>query len=330
MGCEYFDILEERGHVGVWTWNLVDDELDWSDGLYRLFGLVPGHGRPTREFFHSMIHPEDRPLQLKRAQAMRDGLALSFDFRLIRPNGSVRWMTTKTESLSDRDGRPVRVVGIVLDITARKRLEGELGASTERFKALAAAAGGLVFAAHTDGSAELLSDPQGLFEGALMDGLESWIDLLAPEDRPPARHAWERAVAHGEPLEIDCRLASGEVDGHSFRVHMTPVASSDGQTREWLGLCRDFGLAGLGSVAGEEAHQPTGAQLRAARGILNWSVRELAEAADISVSTIRRLEEMDGAPPSFEPKLAEVQKALEAAGVEFIFPQLGQPAVRPR
>ncbi len=73
----------------------------------------------------------------------------------------------------------------------------------------------------------------------------------------------------------------------------------------------------------------TGAQLRAARGILNWSVRELSQAASVSSSTIRRLEEMNGPPPGREDALKPLQAALEAGGVEFLFPPSGRPGVRP-
>ena len=61
----------------------------------------------------------------------------------------------------------------------------------------------------------------------------------------------------------------------------------------------------------------TGAQIRMARGDLRWSVEMLAEKANIGVSTVRRMEEVDGVPASSGRNLEAVQRALEAAGVEF-------------
>lgn len=311
----------------MWTWEFPTNDLVWSSGLYRLFGLEPGSVQPTREYFHGLIHPDDRPLQLQRAQAMRDGLALSFDFRVIRPNGSVRWMATKTETITDREGRAQRVVGIVFDITARKRVEGALGSSQDRFRALAEAADGIVWTAQPDGTLDILTDPKGY--APFETPPHSWLGLVAEEDRERVRRAWQAAAEAGEGLALDCRLAGMENGGHLFLLRAIPVRSGNGEIREWLGLCRDIGKIGLGSTAAGGREQATGAQIRAARGILNWSVRELAEAADVSVSTIRRLEEFDGSPPSYEPKLAKVQEALEEAGIEFIFPSAGKPAVRP-
>ena len=84
------------------------------------------------------------------------------------------------------------------------------------------------------------------------------------------------------------------------------------------------------ATSGSEQSVLTGAQLRAGRGVVNWSVRELAEAAHISSSTIRRLEESNGPPATVEKSLAPLQTALENAGVEFLFPPNGRPGVRPR
>jgi transcriptional regulator with XRE-family HTH domain len=59
-------------------------------------------------------------------------------------------------------------------------------------------------------------------------------------------------------------------------------------------------------------------------------VRDLAEAAKVSSSTIRRLEEMSGAAPGEEPSLEPIREVFERAGVEFLFPPTGKPGVRPR
>ena len=69
----------------------------------------------------------------------------------------------------------------------------------------------------------------------------------------------------------------------------------------------------------------TGAQMRAARGLLRWSASALAKKADVSLPTIQRMEKVDGVPSAYATNLAAVQKALELAGVEFI-PENGSGA----
>jgi len=73
-----------------------------------------------------------------------------------------------------------------------------------------------------------------------------------------------------------------------------------------------------------------GAQIRAARALLNWSAEKLAESTGITRQTIQRLEQYDAVPPSRSQTLEEIQRALESAGVEFIGLPDNGPGVRMR
>jgi len=74
----------------------------------------------------------------------------------------------------------------------------------------------------------------------------------------------------------------------------------------------------------------TGSQIRAARGILRWSGETLAKKAGVGIQTIKRMEGVDGVPPGRAATVADVQRALEAAGIEFIDQNGGGPGVRLR
>ena len=73
---------------------------------------------------------------------------------------------------------------------------------------------------------------------------------------------------------------------------------------------------------------PSSAQLQAARALVGWSAEELAEHAAVSWATVQRFESSDGIPPSRSGTLHRVQKALEAAGIEFIGDPIHSPGVR--
>ena len=72
----------------------------------------------------------------------------------------------------------------------------------------------------------------------------------------------------------------------------------------------------------------TGAQIRAARGLVRWSAAELARRAGLGISTIQRMEKSDGVPTASANNLAAVQKAFEAAGIAFIPENGGGPGLR--
>jgi len=147
---------QDAGGVGDWEWNLVTGEIGWSASLYRLLGLERGRFTPTEEGFFELVHPEDRAFVRAQVEAALRGES-PFDarFRIVRPDGSVRWLAARGEVERDADGRPVRVVGINLDVTAQKDAEAQLTWSEERYRTL--------FTSMSEGFAfcEILGDADG-------------------------------------------------------------------------------------------------------------------------------------------------------------------------
>ena len=74
----------------------------------------------------------------------------------------------------------------------------------------------------------------------------------------------------------------------------------------------------------------TGSQIRMARHHLRWTAKQLAEKAEVGLSTVQRMESVDGVPPSNKPNLKAVRMALEEAGIEFIEENGGGPGLRLR
>ena len=143
--------------------------------------------------------------------------------------------------------------------------------------------------------------------------------------------AWTEALATKRDYQIEHRVHQPDGEYRWMLSRAAPIMLETGVVREWVGLSSDIQDLKVWPAAGDRTNAVlTGAQLRAARGILNWSVRELSQAAGVSSSTIRRLEEMDGPPPGREDALPPLQAALETGGAEFLFPPSGKPGVRPR
>jgi hypothetical protein len=142
------------------------------------------------------------------------------------------------------------------------------------------------------------------------------------------KDAWDLALANQAPYEFEFRLRRADGVYRWVRARGVPV-KKDGTLRDWVCVCVDIHDQRVWPSP-ENISTITGAQLRAGRAILNWAVRDLADAARVSVSTIRRLEETNGPPTDQEDALIPLREALETAGVEFLFPPLGKPGVRPR
>jgi len=129
----------EMAHLGAWWIDIGNgDQLDrnplhWSDEVYRIFGYAPGEVAVTNELFFAHVPPEDHPRireAVKAARANRQPYHL--EHRVIRKDGTERVVLEHAEVVFDESGRSIRIVGAVLDITDRKRVEEALREADRR------------------------------------------------------------------------------------------------------------------------------------------------------------------------------------------------------
>lgn len=102
--------------IGVWEWTLKTNTVFWSAECYRLFGMEEFAG--TLEAFQDLVHPEDRQYVMNAVtEAALSHTTYDVEYRIIRADGAVRWVSNLGSASYDEDGRPVRMVGTVWDIT---------------------------------------------------------------------------------------------------------------------------------------------------------------------------------------------------------------------
>ena len=118
-------LVQEAARIGWWDWNIVSDTLEWSEQCKTLF-LLPPDAVLTYQRFLSAIHPEDA-VQVDAAvrRTVKEGAPFDVEMRVLLPDGEVRWVATKGRAYRNDSGRTVRMSGMALDVTARKRAEEE-------------------------------------------------------------------------------------------------------------------------------------------------------------------------------------------------------------
>jgi PAS domain S-box-containing protein len=116
----------DAGRCGVWDWDIEGQSLTWSDRVFEFHGLSPERFSGRLEDFTSLIHPEDSARVTGAIQgAIEDRQDYEIEFRIVRPDGATRWLTTTGRALYDDAGRPVRMMGATLDVTERHEAEEE-------------------------------------------------------------------------------------------------------------------------------------------------------------------------------------------------------------
>ena len=117
--------------IGSWEWDVVNDQVSWSDELSRIYGLAPTEEMPTVAAFIGRIHPDDRAEVTRTIRAALDSEdSFEFEARLVRADGETKWIRGGGRVTRDPDGRPVRMGGTTQDITERKDAEVALAMVT--------------------------------------------------------------------------------------------------------------------------------------------------------------------------------------------------------
>jgi PAS domain-containing protein len=316
--------LEERVGLGLFVWDLETDDVQWSDGMFALFGMKPGTVEPSSAVCLSMTHPDDRIASGWLRHEAREGRLLDREFRVVLRDGRVRHLMQRARLVGDSSGSKT-VRGVRIDVTPLHEERTHAEVAQRRFHTLMHALRGTVWLARfEEGSVEAFSlsssddpsAPQG-----------NWFDRIYPEDKALVRSTWENAVRRHAPFAVNHRFQQPDGKLRWYQSRAAPQLDDHGSPIAWIGVSLDVHDLIAGQV---DRATITGAQIRGARGILNWSVRDLANAAAVSVAVLRRLEGLDGPAKGDPPAAHAIRQALESAGVEFFSSALGKPGVRPR
>lgn len=116
----------EAGGVGTWHWDLRTGVVTWDAVLEHLFGLGRGEFEGTAEAWAARLHPEDREEVLAAVQrSTREGGDHRIDYRIVLPDGGVRWLHGRGRAVQDDSGAVVALQGVGVDVTERRRVEAE-------------------------------------------------------------------------------------------------------------------------------------------------------------------------------------------------------------
>ncbi|WP_454649922.1 HWE histidine kinase domain-containing protein [Bradyrhizobium liaoningense] len=112
------------GKMGSWDWDWISGDWMWDEGQYRIFGVGPESFEVNPANVQALLHPDDVD-QLRKviAEFNKGTRAYETEFRIVRPDGEVRWCVGTAAATVDESGRVVRVSGVTVDITERKRAE---------------------------------------------------------------------------------------------------------------------------------------------------------------------------------------------------------------
>lgn len=187
---ERLDRSQKIAHLGSWELDLVNQKLVWSDEVYRIFGLHPQAFEPTYEAFLERVHPDDRAaVDTAYTRSLRENQhSYEIEHRIVRKSGEIRFVHEKCEHFHDANGVIVRSVGMVHDITARKKMEQALQDANQRYELVVAGTNAAIWdwdvARRTVVFTPRWKTMRGFAEDEVSDALEEWKKSIHPADKP--------------------------------------------------------------------------------------------------------------------------------------------------
>lgn len=337
-------IAAESAQIVTWAYDLESGRSALSEGGSSILGLIwnsPDDSGCT-------VHGEDAARLLRAIQRIGEsGESCDEEFRVLCVQGETRWLHVRAELIGPARLEVGHVIGVTRDVTLARDLQRraqeehhELARLRARLDTLGGLAGIVTWTATAAGRMTDMPGWEALTGQSPEEALGSgWLAAVHTADRERLRQAIHDMVESGAGIEIEYRVRHHRGHHHWMRSTSAPVLDEEERVSGWVGVCKMVAapdvepqaggaLPEIQALAMDELQLVSGAQVRAARGLLRWGVRELAEASGASASTIRRIEEGDSVPESRDARLLHaVRAAFSRAGVQFFRAPDGSGAV---
>jgi PAS domain S-box-containing protein len=133
---ERLRLAQQAAQIGTFEWDIQRNVMVWTPELEALYGLSPGSFGGTYEAWATLVHPDDRSQAGLPVEGPLVSDVAEAEWRVVRPDGSIRWLAGRGQIFRNPAGQPVRMVGVNLDITDRKAAEEALRQSESRYRHL--------------------------------------------------------------------------------------------------------------------------------------------------------------------------------------------------
>lgn len=144
-------LATKAANIGIWEWNMITDEAIWSDEILAIFNLAESDRLFSYARYQTLIHPEDiQLLQQRIKRSLETNEDYASEHRVITPEGKTIWISACGRILTEQ-GKPVKMIGTIVDITERKRMESETTKAYSLLQAAVNSTANGILVVNTDG-----------------------------------------------------------------------------------------------------------------------------------------------------------------------------------
>ncbi len=232
-------------HLGYWDLDIVTNHLQWSDEVYKMFGIISEKFEASYEAFLKFIHPDDRErVATAFSDSLKDKTTYNVIYRIVLPSGEIKYVREKCRAEYDKNGNPVRSLGIILDITQQIDAELDLQKSRAYFQTIYNATTDAIFI-HDAETGKIVDVNQSMVEMYGYDSKEEVLNLptdqlgigKSPYFEKEAKALLQKAKAEGpQTTEWPAR----HKDGHLFWVELSLRFTPIGGEKQYIASVRNI------------------------------------------------------------------------------------------
>jgi two-component system cell cycle sensor histidine kinase/response regulator CckA len=273
---QLFEKAQELAHFGTWACAVpLAGRIDCSDGYRRVFGYPDG-AEVTVDDFVARIHPDDRS-SVVACRLDPEHPAGELQYRIVRPDGSVRWIQSTAVLQHDADGRPVRLMGVSHDITEQNEAIEALRASELRYRRIVEGTNEGIWLLDADGKTTFVNRPMAAMLGhrpaeVVGRSVFEFVDAARRPATSRQMEGWRAGIASQHEAELVRK------DGTRLfaMIHATPLFDEAGRYEGALGMVIDV----TARKKAEQANLKLGAELRGSRARFD----RLAESGLVAIA----------------------------------------------
>ena len=237
------NLVTNAANLGLWVWNIRDDEL-WATAKWRrLFGFAESEPLKFGRLLQ-VVHPEDRERiqQLVQHMVEHGGGEYESEYRITRPDGSTRWIAGYGGVELDEHGKPAFARGVSRDITRRKIAEEELRESEARFRTVADAAPVMIWMSGPDKLCNFFNKGWLDFTGRTMEQElgNGWVEGVYSDDLEHCLEVYDTSFSARQPFTMEYRLRRNDGEYRWVLDTGTPRFETDGVFVGYIGSCIDM------------------------------------------------------------------------------------------
>jgi len=261
---ERITLANRAARIGIWDWDLINDRLEWDDNMYILYNKSNGQFPLTVTSWLEQMHPDDRAWVARAAEEAGKGLReYNIVFRLINPDGKIRYIKAFGDLYHDEKGKPARILGVNYDITESVQQEMSLKQDQKVFTILNELMSDYIFKLTVNEDAIMsMSVIAGNYEEATgrkpgeVNTPSDWSKAIHPDDLQSLKQELNKVLKEKINVNFECRSFNSKGNLRWLEINASPdIYKDSGKVKAIFGSVRNITEKKLAEQALRESEE---------------------------------------------------------------------------